>query len=56
MTQPAEFVENTRFGEKYLIRTLLRGRNAVELKVVTIWMVSRDTTRFVTLVPDKGVD
>jgi hypothetical protein len=56
LTQPAEFVEVNRYGEKYFIRATLRGSNGVALDVLTVWMVSNGTTKFVTLVPDKGAD
>jgi hypothetical protein len=56
LTQPAELVETNHYGKKYCIRASLRGRNGVELKTVTIWMVTNSTTRFVTRVPDKGVN
>ncbi len=55
LPQPAELIETNRYGEKYLIRTHLQGNNGVELRILTIWMVTKSTTRFVTLVPDKGV-
>ena len=54
LTQPAEFIAKTQFGEKYAIRACLRGTNNVELKILTVWMVTGDITKFVTLVPDKG--
>jgi hypothetical protein len=54
LTQPAELVETNRYGQKYIIRATLRGQNSVELKTLTIWIVNNYTTRFVTLVPDKG--
>ncbi|MGF1522662.1 MAG: DUF6883 domain-containing protein [Leptolyngbyaceae cyanobacterium] len=56
LTQTAEFVETTRYGKKYAIAACLRGPNGVEISVLTIWMVTNGTTRFVTLVPDKGVN
>jgi hypothetical protein len=56
LTQPAEFVGTTRYGEKYFIRANLRGSNGVELSVLTVWMMKNGTTRFVTLVPDKGAN
>ncbi|MBD2462749.1 hypothetical protein H6G89_17045 [Oscillatoria sp. FACHB-1407] len=56
LTQPAKFIEKNRYGEKYLIRASLRGVNGVELNILSIWMVTDSTTRFVTLVPSKGVD
>lgn len=54
LIQPAEPVETTRYGQKYVIRTSLRGRNNFELKILTIWVVTNGIARFVTLVPDKG--
>jgi hypothetical protein len=56
LTQPAELLETNRYGEKYAIRACLRGVNGVELNTLTIWMVTKGTTRFVTLVPDKGAN
>ncbi|HAG80500.1 MAG TPA: hypothetical protein DCL61_04845 [Cyanobacteria bacterium UBA12227] len=56
LTQPAELIETTRYGEKYAIRACLRGINRVELNVITIWMIANGTTKFVTLVPDKGAN
>lgn len=55
LSQPAEFVETTRYGKKYVIRARLCGSNGVSLSVLTVWMVENETARFVTLVPDKGV-
>ena len=43
----------TRYGQKYVIFGVLVGLNRVKLKVKTIWIVSDNTTRFVTLFPDK---
>lgn len=56
LTQPAEFIEDTPYGKKYLIRACFQGANGVELNTLTIWMVTNGTTRFVTLVPDKGAN
>ena len=56
LTQPAESIETTCYGEKYAIRACLRGVNGVELNIVTIWMVANSTTKLVTLVPDKGAN
>lgn len=56
LTQPAEQIEVNRYGEKYVIRACLRGSNGVELNILTIWMVANGTTKFVTLVPDKGAN
>lgn len=54
LTKSAELVETNRFGKKYRIRACLKGVNGVELNVLTIWMVTTEATKFVTLVPDKG--
>ncbi|MGV0024735.1 DUF6883 domain-containing protein [Phormidesmis priestleyi] len=56
LTQPAELIETNRYGEKYAIRARLRGSNSVELKILTIWIVTNGIARFVTLVPDKGAN
>lgn len=56
LTQLAELVGTTRYGEKYFIQASLRGRNGVELSVLTVWMMENGITRFVTLVPDKGAN
>ena len=55
LSQPAEFVETTRYGKKYAIRARLCGINGVTLNVLTVWIVENEMARFVTLVPDKGV-
>lgn len=56
LTQPAEPIETNRYGEKYAIRAYLRGVNGVEINILTIWMVTNGTAKFVTLVPDKGAN
>lgn len=56
LSQPAELIETNRYGRKYAIRACLRGVNEIELNILTIWMLTNDTTRFVTLVPDKGAN
>ncbi|MEH2376038.1 DUF6883 domain-containing protein [Nostoc sp.] len=56
LTQPAEAIETTRYGHKYAIRACLRGINGVKLNILTIWMVTKDTTKFVTLVPVQGAN
>jgi hypothetical protein len=47
---------NNKFGEYFEIRGVLRGPNALELRVRTIWMTEHlsGRTKFVTLFPDKG--
>ncbi len=54
LTQPAEPIETTPYGQKYMIQATLRGQNGIELRTLTIWMVNNKGTQFVTLVPDKG--
>jgi hypothetical protein len=54
LTQPAEPIETTPYGQKYMIWATLRGQNRIKLKILTIGMVNNNETRFVTLVPDKG--
>jgi hypothetical protein len=54
LSQPAKLIEMTRYGEKYAIRACLQGLNGIELDILTVWIVTNDETRFVTLVPDKG--
>ena len=54
LTQPAELIETNRYGKKYCIRACLRGVNGLELSILTIWMMTSDKTRFMTLTPDKG--
>jgi hypothetical protein len=56
LSKPAELIETNRYGKKYAIRASLRGVNGIELKILSIWMVTDDTTKFVTLVPDKGAN
>lgn len=56
LSQPATLIETNRYGTKYAIRASLRGVNGTEIKILTIWMVTNNTTKFVTLVPDKGVN
>jgi hypothetical protein len=54
LSQPAEFVETVRYGDKYQIRASLLGPNGVEIRVLTIWILSDGKAKFVTLIPDKG--
>jgi hypothetical protein len=54
LTQPAALVETTRYGEKYTIRACLQGANGVGLDILSVWIVTDDEARFVTLVPEKG--
>ena len=48
----AEQIENTRYGQKYMIRGSLTGPNGRILQVKTVWIVTLSETRFVTLVAD----
>lgn len=55
LSQEATLIENTRFGQKYAIRGKLVGINGTVLPILTIWMKTPNSTKFVTLVPDQGV-
>jgi hypothetical protein len=55
LTQAATLIETTGYGEKYEIRASLAGRNGITLNLRTIWIVANNITKFITLVPDKGV-
>ncbi|MEG4350510.1 hypothetical protein QUA70_24815 [Microcoleus sp. LAD1_D5] len=48
----AEPMENTKYGQKYMIQGSLTGPNGTILQVKTVWIVTPSETRFVTLVPD----
>ena len=48
----AEPMENTKYGQKYMIQGSLTGPNGTILQVKTAWIVTPSETRFVTLVPD----
>ena len=50
-----ELIEQTEYGPKYRIRSMLTGPNGRSLSVVTIWLTEDATneTKFVTLLPDK---
>ncbi len=48
----AELIEDTRYGQKYIIRGSLTGTNGTTLRVKTVWMVTSSETRFITLVPN----
>lgn len=54
LTENAELIETTRYGQKYVIRGRLTGTNGVELRIRSVWMVADEMTRFITLVPDRG--
>lgn len=55
LTQEAEFMEFTAYGEKYLARGNLTGPNGRTLRVITIWLSEGATgvTKFITLYPAK---
>jgi hypothetical protein len=40
LTQAAEYLETTRYGDKYGIRSCLRGPNGTELTILTVWIVA----------------
>ncbi len=43
----------TEFGQKYEIHGQLVGVNGVTLNIITVWIVTKTETRFITLVPQK---
>jgi hypothetical protein len=43
-------------GIKYRIDATLKGANGVELEVTTIWMLTNQQAKFVTLVPKRSSD
>jgi hypothetical protein len=53
LTKPAEFLGQTPYGKKYQIQATLTGVNGVQLEITTIWMVTDQQTKFVTLVPSR---
>lgn len=56
LTQPAEFLEKTLYGNKYAIKATLKGVNGLELEIITIWMLTDQKAKFVTLVPNRYID
>jgi hypothetical protein len=56
LTQNAESIEKTKYGELFEIRGSLVGPNTRVLRVKTVWMqeFGTGTTKFITLYPDKG--
>jgi hypothetical protein len=56
LTKPARFVETTIYGNKYRIDAILKGVNGVELEVTTIWMLTNQQAKFITLVPKRSSD
>ncbi|MCP4344575.1 MAG: hypothetical protein GY795_03490 [Desulfobacterales bacterium] len=57
LSENAESVERTEFGQIYEIRGRLVGPNRKSLSVLTVWMTDSETgnTRFITMYPDKKV-
>lgn len=53
LTKPADFLGQTPYGKKYQIHAILTGLNGVKLEITTIWMVTDQQTKFVTLVPSR---
>ena len=53
LIKPAQFVEQTLYGKKYKIQATLTGVNGVKLDIITIWMVTDQQVKFVTLVPNR---
>jgi hypothetical protein len=55
LTQEAEFVETTEYGDKHCIRADITGPNGQSLRVMTIWLTEEatGTTKFITLYPAK---
>ena len=55
LTQEADFVETTEYGDKYCIDGELTGPNGRKLRIATIWMTESATamTKFITLYPAK---
>ncbi|MCI0537336.1 MAG: hypothetical protein L0Z50_19140 [Verrucomicrobiales bacterium] len=55
LTQEAEFLETTEYGDKYCIRADVTGPNGQSLRVMTIWLTEEATatTKFITLYPAK---
>lgn len=53
----AQELESNKFGRYYQVRGTLTGPNGVALPVRTIWMTEHlsGVTKFVTLIPDKGI-
>ena len=56
LPQPAQFLENTKYGDKYKIEAKLKGVNGIEIEVTTIWMIKNQQTKFVTLSPKRSSD
>ncbi len=57
LSENADSVERTEFGQMYEIRGMLVGPNGKSLSVLTVWMTDNETgnTRFITMYPDRKV-
>lgn len=57
LSENADSVERTEFGQMYEIRGILVGPNGKSLSVLTVWMTDNETgnTRFITMSPDRKV-
>jgi len=55
LSQPAQPVELTAYGQMYEIRGRIVGPNGTALRVHSVWMTEADSgqTKFITLYPDK---
>jgi hypothetical protein len=55
LTEEAEFVAGTEYGDTYCIRADITGPNGKSLRVMTIWLTEEatGTTKFITLYPAK---
>jgi len=51
----AKLTMETSYGQKYVITGNLIGPNNKTIRVKTIWIVTNQVTRFVTLFPTKAV-
>ncbi|WP_226577447.1 DUF6883 domain-containing protein [Microseira wollei] len=45
-------IENTQYGQKYALAGTLTGPNGKTLSVKTIWIVTSQITKLVTLFPN----
>jgi hypothetical protein len=57
LSENADSVERTEFGQMYEIRGILVGPYGKSLSVLTVWMTDNETgnTRFITMYPDRKV-
>ncbi len=56
LPQPAESAGHTPYGDKFVVRGVLRGPNGRALRVLSVWMREKATgqTKFITLYPDPS--